>query len=63
MRIDPAREVRDAVWPRQELGAACRRSAAGPARIGADVDRDLAAQSNDGAVAVAGDLQVAECFA
>ena len=57
--IDRAGEVRNTVRPRQKLGTPRRRRAAGAARIGADVDRDLAAQPQDDAVAVAGDLEIA----
>ena len=63
MRVHLARKVRNPVWPRQELRATRRRRATGAAGIGADVDRDLAAQPDDDTVPVARDLQLAGCFA
>ena len=63
MGVDLARKVRNPIRPRQELRATRRRRAARAAGIGADIDRDLAAQSNDDAVPVACDFQIAGRFA
>ena len=61
--VDLAGEVWKPVWPRQELGSARRGGAAGAACIGADVDGDFASQSNNGAVTLAGDFELAGRFA
>src|SRR5437016_4994419 len=63
MGVDLAREVRDPIRSWQELCASRGRRAAGAAGIRPDIDRHLAAQADDGAVAVTRDLQIAGSLA
>src|SRR3984893_9151424 len=57
--IHPAGVARNPVRPREKLRAARRRGTAGPARVSADVDGNLRADTQNGAVAIAGNLEIA----
>ena len=59
MHRDVDADVRNAVGPGQDLRDVARAGRAVGAQIGADVGMGVAAQRPDGAVAVAGDLEVA----
>ena len=52
-------DVGDAIRPRQDLRRVARAGRAVGADVGADVGLGVAAQREDGAVAVAGDLELA----
>src|SRR4029077_8838943 len=57
--IHPAGVARNPVRPREKLRAEARRCTRGPARVSADIHGNLAANTQDGAVAIAGNLEIA----